>query len=107
MSTYSSNQFKENSNKNFSFIFPSFSLQNAKYFLETYKTSKNNSLFFQKFIKECHLNAKDSQIPDTFYKLHKPLDRNLVFYICMDHIALEEIPITPINLTKIFIQNIP
>ena len=81
MNTNLSNKFKENSNSNLSFISPSLSLQNTKFFLETYKTSKNNSLFSQKFIKECPLYTKDSQIPDSFYKLHKPFDRNLVFYI--------------------------
>ena len=83
MSTNSSNKFKENTNSNSSlpFISSDLSLQNTKYFLETYKTSKNNSLFSQKFIKECPLYTKDSQIPDCFYKLHKPFDRNLVFYI--------------------------
>lgn len=81
MSTNLSNKFKENTNSNLSFISPSLSIQNTKYFLETYKTSKNNSLFSDKFLKENPLYEKDSQIPDSFYKLHKPFDRNLVFYI--------------------------
>ena len=64
-----------------SFISTTLSLQNTKYFLETYKSSKNNALFSKKFLKECPLYTRDSQIPDSFYKLHKPFDRNLVFYI--------------------------
>ena len=81
MNTNSTNKLKENPNNILSFISPSLSLQNTKYFLESYKTSKNNSLFSQKFLKECPLYEEDSQIPDSFYKLHKPFDRNLVFYI--------------------------
>ena len=64
-----------------SFISTTLSLQNTKYFLETYKSSKNNALFSKKFLKECPLYSRDSQIPESFYKLHKPFDRNLVFYI--------------------------
>lgn len=82
MTTNSSNKYNNNTNySNSSFISPGLSLQNTKYFLETYKTSRNNSLFSEKFINECPLYTKDSQIPDSFYKLHRPFDRNLVFYI--------------------------
>ena len=63
------------------FISPSLSLQNTKFFLESYKTSKNISLFAEKFLNECPLYTRESQIPDSFYKLHKPFDRNSVFYI--------------------------
>ena len=82
MTTNTSNKYNNSANhSNSSFISPTLSLQNTKYFLETYKTSKNYSLFSEKFINECPLYSKDSQIPDSFYKLHKPFDRNLVFYI--------------------------
>ena len=78
MSNNKPNKFNDN---NLTFISPTLSLQNIKYFLESYKTSKNNSSFSQKFIKDCPLYTKESQIPDSFYKLHKPFDRNSVFYI--------------------------
>lgn len=82
MTSNSSNKFNNNTSyNNTSFISAALSLQNTKYFLESYKTSKNNSLFSEKFLNECPLYTKDSQIPDSFYKLHKPFDRNLVFYI--------------------------
>ena len=73
-------KFSEN-NHHLSFISPKLCLQNIKYFLEFYKTSKNLSLFSNKFIKECPLYTEQSQIPDCFYNLHKPFDRNKVFYI--------------------------
>ena len=73
-------KFNDN-NHHFSFISPKLCLQNIKYFLEFYKTSKNNSLLSNKFIKECPLYTEQSQIPDCFYNLHKPFDRNKVFYI--------------------------
>ena len=73
-------KFNDN-NHHFSFISPKLCLQNIKYFLEFYKTSKNNSLLSHKFIKECPLYIEQSQIPDCFYNLHKPFDRNKVFYI--------------------------
>lgn len=80
MNSNSTNKFNDNNNY-FSFISPTLSLQNIKYFLESYKISQNNSLFTQKFLKECPLYTIESQIPDSFYKLHKPFDRNSVFYI--------------------------
>jgi hypothetical protein len=87
MTTNSFNKFNDinnnsgiNANYN-SFISPTLSLQNIKYFLESYKTSKKQSLFSEKFLKECPLYATESQIPDSFYKLHKPFDRNSAFYI--------------------------
>ena len=73
-------KFNDN-NDHLTFISPRLCLQNIKYFLEIYKTSKNNSLFSDKFIKECPLYTEKSQIPDCFYNLHKPFDRNKVFYI--------------------------
>ena len=72
---------KFNDNNNLSFISPKLCLQNIKYFLEIYKNSKNSSLISTKFIKECPLYTEQSQIPDCFYNLHKPFDRNKVFYI--------------------------
>ena len=72
---------KFNDNNNLSFISPKLCLQNIKYFLEIYKNSKNSSLISTKFIKECPLYTEQSQIPDSFYNLHKPFDRNKVFYI--------------------------
>jgi hypothetical protein len=75
------NKFNEENNTNLTFISPSLSLQNAKYFLENYQYSKNNAIFSQKFINESPLYSKESVVPDSFYKLHKPFDRNLIFYI--------------------------
>ena len=81
MSSCGSNLPNKFNDTNLHFISPSLSLQNIKYFLESYKTSKKNLIISQKFIKDCPLYTKDSQIPDSFYKLHRPFDRNLVFYI--------------------------
>ena len=81
MSSCGSNLPNKFNDSNLHFISPSLSLQNIKYFLECYKTSKKNIIISQKFIKDCPLYAKDSQIPDSFYKLHKPFNRNSVFYI--------------------------
>ena len=84
MNSNYSNKFNDTSSSNsnyLSFISPTLSLQNIKFFLESYKTSKNNNLFSEKFLKECPLYATESQIPDSFYKLHKPFDRNTAFYI--------------------------
>ena len=84
MNSNSLNKFNDNNNNTsnyLSFISPTLSLQNIKYFLESYKSSKNNTLFSDKFLKECPLYATESQIPDSFYKLHKPFDRNTAFYI--------------------------
>lgn len=81
MSSCGSNLPNKFNDTNLHFISPSLSLQNIKYFLESYKTSKSNIIISQKFIKDCPLYTKDSQIPDSFYKLHKPFNRNSVFYI--------------------------
>ena len=75
------NKFNEENNTNLSFISPALSLQNIKYFLENYHYSKDNSAFSEKFISECPLYSEESIVPDSFYKLHKTFDRNLVFYI--------------------------
>lgn len=74
-------KFNEENNNNLTFISPTLSLQNIKYFLENYHYSKNNSAFSDKFIFRCPLYSEESLVPDSFYKLHKPFDRNLVFYI--------------------------
>ena len=81
MSSCGSNLPNKFNDTNLHFISPSLSLQNIKYFLESYKTSKSNIIISQKFMKDCPLYTKDSQIPDSFYKLHKPFNRNSVFYI--------------------------
>ena len=59
---------------------PSQSYQNIKYFLENFKTSEGKSLFSEKFTNS-GLYTEISQIPDSFYKLHKPFDRNAAFFI--------------------------
>ncbi len=59
---------------------PSQSLQNIKYFLENYKTSEAKSIFSEKFTNS-GLYSENSQIPDSFYKLHRPFDRNSAFFV--------------------------
>ena len=59
---------------------PSQSIQNIKYFLENYKYSQDKSIFSDKFTN-CGLYSENSQVPDSFYKLHKPFDRNAAFFI--------------------------
>ena len=57
-----------NNNNHLFFISPTLSLQNIKHFLELYKTSEKNSIFSEKFINECPLYTKESQLPDSFSK---------------------------------------
>ena len=73
----------DNSYKNFKLIFnpQQASLQNIKYFLESYKPSKNTSLLSKKYIEECPLYTEESQIPESYEFLKNTFDRNLVFYI--------------------------
>ena len=59
---------------------PSQSIQNIKYFLENYKSSKVKEIFSNKFTNS-GLYCEDSQIPESFYRLHKPFDRNYAFFI--------------------------
>ena len=59
---------------------PSQSIQNIKYFLESYKSSKVKEIFSEKFTNS-GLYCEDSQIPDSFYRLRKPFDRNYAFFI--------------------------
>ena len=59
---------------------PSQSIQNIKYFLESFKYSQEKSIFSDKFIN-CDLYSENSQVPDSFYKLHKPFDRNAAFFV--------------------------
>ena len=59
---------------------PSQSIQNIKYFLESYKSSKVKEIFSEKFTNS-GLYCEDSQIPDSFYRLRKPFDRHYVFFI--------------------------
>lgn len=81
MSKSSANKLNEDNNSNnLCFFSPTLSLQNTKYFLESYQISNDQTLFARKFLNECPLYTKESQIPDSFYKLHKPFDRNSVFY---------------------------
>ena len=55
--------------------------QNIKYFLENFKSSTPKELLFsEKFIKS-PLYSESSQIPESFYKLHRPFDRNSAFFI--------------------------
>ena len=55
--------------------------QNIKYFLESFKTSTPKELLFsEKFVKS-PLYSETSQIPESFYKLHRPFDRNSAFFI--------------------------
>ena len=53
---------------------PSQSIQNIKYFLESYKSSKVKEIFSEKFTNS-GLYCEDSQIPDSFYRLRKPFDQ--------------------------------
>ena len=79
---HSQNNF-DNSYKNFKLIFnpQEASLQNIKYFLESYKPSKDSTLISKKFIEECPLYTEESQIPENYEFLKNTFDRNLVFYI--------------------------
>jgi len=55
--------------------------QNIKYFLENFKSSTPKELLFsEKFVKS-PLYSESSQIPESFYKLHRPFDRNSAFFI--------------------------
>ena len=56
------------------------SIQNIKYFLENYKSSKVKEIFTDKFTNS-GLYCEDSQIPESFYRLRKPFDRNYAFFI--------------------------
>ena len=59
---------------------PTQSVQNIKYFLENFKYSQASSIFSDKFTNS-GLYTENSQVPDSFYKLHKPFDRNAAFFI--------------------------
>ena len=59
---------------------PSQSMQNIKYFLESYKSSQAKEIFSEKFTNS-GLYCENSQIPESFYKLQKPFDRNYAFFI--------------------------
>jgi hypothetical protein len=59
---------------------PRQSVQNIKYFLENFKYSQASSIFSDKFTNS-GLYTENSQVPDSFYKLHKPFDRNAAFFI--------------------------
>ena len=52
---------------------PSQSIQNIKYFLENYKSSKVKEIFSDKFTNS-GLYCEDSQIPESFYRLRKPFE---------------------------------
>ena len=55
--------------------------QNIKYFLENFKSSTPKELLFsEKFVKS-PLYSESSQIPESFYKLQRPFDRNSAFFI--------------------------
>lgn len=78
-------QSQSKSNNNSPVAFPNINLcfQNIKYFLENYKTcnpKEKEKFFSEKFINT-PLYSEDSQIPESFYKLHKPFDRNSAFFI--------------------------
>ena len=55
--------------------------QNIKYFLESFKSSTPKELLFSKKFINTPLYSESSQIPESFYKLHRPFDRNSAFYI--------------------------
>ena len=62
-------------------ISPILSLQNVKYFLESYTSFiPKKQLFSEKFLN-CGLYCEKSQIPDTYEKLKEGFDRNEAFYI--------------------------
>lgn len=78
----SSSQKNNNSSPQLLNLTPSLCFQNIKYFLESYKasTSKEKKIFSDKFINS-PLYSENSQIPECFYKLKHPFDRNAAFYI--------------------------
>ena len=55
--------------------------QNIKYFLESFKSSSPKELLFSEKFINTPLYSESSQIPESFYKLHRPFDRNLAFFI--------------------------
>ena len=76
-------QSQSKSSVNSSVTYPNINLcfQNIKYFLESYKAcTPKDKVFSEKFINT-PLYSEDSQIPESFYKLHKPFDRNTAFFI--------------------------
>ena len=66
-------------------ISPTLSLQNAKYFLESYTSFTNKKHMFSEKFLNCGLYCEKSQIPDTFNKLKEGFDRNEAFYIPHGH----------------------
>lgn len=55
--------------------------QNIKYFLENFKSSTTKELLFSEKFINSPLYSESSQIPESFYKLQRPFDRNSAFFI--------------------------
>ena len=55
--------------------------QNIKYFLENFKSSTTKELLFSEKFINSPLYSESSQIPESFYKLQRPFDRNTAFFI--------------------------
>jgi len=55
--------------------------QNIKYFLENFKSSIPKELLFSEKFINSPLYSESSQIPESFYKLQRPFDRNTAFFI--------------------------
>ena len=55
--------------------------QNIKYFLESFKSSTPKELLFSEKFINSPLYSESSQIPESFYKLQRPFDRNSAFFI--------------------------
>ena len=55
--------------------------QNIKYFLENFKSSTPKELLFSEKFINSPLYSESSQIPESFYKLQRPFDRNTAFFI--------------------------
>ena len=61
---------------------PSQSMQNIKYFLESYKSSQAKEIFSEKFTNS-GLYCENSQIPESFYKLQKHFNRHYDFFLTL------------------------
>jgi hypothetical protein len=60
---------------------PNLCFQNIKYFLESFKASSPKELLFSEKFVSSPLYSESTQIPESFYKLHRPFDRNSAFFI--------------------------
>ena len=81
-STLSTQSQNQNSTQTPSLLItPTLSVQNTKYFLESYSFSSNKTKLFSEKFLNCGLYCEKSQIPDSFYKLRTGFDRNEAYYI--------------------------